>query len=342
MTATPQIARNPTEVETSDFIPDLSFHLSAHPRPARLGSGSLTLSVGGISIRLSGLDAAQIGALRERYGIFCTGVETGRDPGSRGDAGPAADLRIQVTAAARETFLRVRSGPGAPEYYRVDLRWQGDRLLAASYEWAGWLDRTAGTGGLSLARGTRSDAAAFHRSVENFLRVLYAHMFVARNGFLLHAAGLVRDGRAYLFFGPSGSGKTTVAALSPEALMLSDDLTLVRRNEAGAWVACSVPFRGLFAPQPASAEEFPVEGFFRLVKDTDDRLEPVKGARAVGEVVGSLPFVTERPEMAGLVMDTVAESTREIPVWRLHFRKDRSFWRAVLVDDFGPVRGITS
>ncbi len=312
-----------------DFVPDRSYHQGARRSP---GAASLTITVAGVSVRLEGLDAERDGTLRRRYGVFCDGP-----PG-------APDMVVRVSLAGRPGFLQVLR---ASEYYRVDTRWDGDMLLASSYEWAGWIDPGRKEGGLSLAEVTQVDAAAFDRSVENFLRVVYAHLMVARGGFVLHSAGLVRRNRAWLFFGPSGSGKTTVTTLTPEALVLSDDLTLVVPMAGGGYGACSVPFRGVFAPQPKSIETYPLAGFFRLVQDTEDRLDPVSGARAVAELVGSLPFVTERPEWAGAVMDAVAGAVSKVPVFRLHFRKDRTFWQVIdgmvpIFDDFSAVRGIKS
>ncbi len=155
-----------------DFVPDLSYHASVS-LPA--GSESLLLSVGGIQTRLAGLTPGQRGALVERFGIFC------RDEVSAPAGLPVT--RIEVTGSPRRTFLAMRGGG---EYYRVDTRWEGEILLACSYEWAGWLDRAQGRGGLSLAEVTRQDARAFDRSLENFLRVLYAHAVVPAGGFLLH------------------------------------------------------------------------------------------------------------------------------------------------------------
>jgi len=312
-----------------DFVPDRRYHEAARRSP---GSISLTITVAGVSVRLEGLDPQRAETLRRRYGVFC-------------EAGSGVpDMVVRVSLADRPGFLQVLQ---ASEYYRVDTRWDGDMLLASSYEWAGWIDPSSKEGGLSLAEVTQVDDAAFDRSVENFLRVVYAHLMVARGGFVLHSAGLVRRGHAWLFFGPSGSGKTTVTTLSPEALVLSDDLTLVVPTPAGGYGACSVPFRGVFAPQPRSIETFPLAGFFRLVQDTEDRLETVEGARAVAELVGSLPFVTQRPEWAGAVMDAVAGAVSKVPVFRLHFRKDRTFWQVIdgmvpIFDDFSAVRGIKS
>ena len=332
VTATRAVATSVLGV--GDFVPDLGFHRRLS---RRVGGESLTLAVGGQAVRLGGLTAGHVAVLTHRYGIFCS------TPGEM-----AAE--IVVGMSPKPAFLLPRRDSGEVEFYRVHTSWEENVLLATSYEWSGWYDRDASRGGLTLASVNEHDTRAFDRSFENFLRVLYAHLFVQRDGFLLHSAGLVRDGRAYLFFGPSGVGKTTVTALSPDATVLSDDLTLVLRD-GETYGACSVPFRGVFAPQPETAQVFPVAGFFRLVQDTEDRLVRLVGARAVGEIVGSLPFVTERSEMAGDVIDTVALATGRIPVFELHFRKAPTFWEAIRneaaigpksseIDDFRRVRGI--
>src|SRR2546422_5182960 len=87
----------------------------------------------------------------------------------------------------------------------------------------------------------RSEGDLFERGLENFLRVLTASFVLDRGGFLLHAAAVVRGGRAYVYFRPSGSGKTTVTDLSPGGLVLSGDLTLVVHNN-GRQEAAGISF----------------------------------------------------------------------------------------------------
>ena len=72
---------------------------------------------------------------------------------------------------------------------------------------------------------------------------------VRRGGFLIHGASIVRDGQAYIFFGKSAAGKSTLAAMSPEGQVISDDLTLVLPTESGLVVAGSP---GLLRLPPAA------------------------------------------------------------------------------------------
>ena len=341
MTAGPTSAARVWEVAGAEYVPDLSFY--KNPPPAA-GAASLGLTVGGMCVRLVGLGNGQKASLATRYGAFCSATHGG------------AETVIHLRRTGRPFFLKPRGGV-EPEFYRVELSWESGTLLAASYEWAGLFDEATGSCELTLA-GLSQEPRAFDRSIENFLRVVYSHLSVRRGGFLLHSAGLVRGGAAHLFFGPSGSGKTTVSMMtmtsmssmpSPDALLLSDDLTLVMPHDGG-YAACSVPFRGALAPPPVSTRAYPIAGFYRLIQDSADRLDPVSGAKAVAELVGSLPFVTERIEMAGDVIDAAAGAAQRIPVYRLHFRKDNTFWKVIEavhgarpgpgVDDFPAERGI--
>src|SRR5262249_54149436 len=137
--------------------------------------------------------------------------------------------------------------------------------------------------------------------------------------------------------------------LSPDTQILSDDLTLVMNDDHGVPRAGSIPFRGALAPHYTSIESYPVAGFFRLVQHPGDSLERLTGARAVGESIGSLPFVTERPEMAGEVLDRVSSACASVPVYQLRFTKSRAFWKTLgdaglcaPIDSFSHVRGMKS
>jgi hypothetical protein len=65
------------------------------------------------------------------------------------------------------------------------------------------------------------------------------------------------------------------------------------------------------------------------VKDTEDRIEPIDAPRAVGELIQSLPFVTDCPEASPLMLEVASAVANAATVSRLHFRKDSGFWRIV-------------
>jgi len=66
-------------------------------------------------------------------------------------------------------------------------------------------------------------------SFESFCRIFLTDYLLQRDGFLLHASAVVRKERGYIFTGVSGSGKSTIGALSPENVLLSDEIVIVRK-----------------------------------------------------------------------------------------------------------------
>jgi len=79
--------------------------------------------------------------------------------------------------------------------------------------------------------------------------------------FLLHAATVVRGGKAYVFTGRSGAGKSTVASLSPAGTVLTDEISLLR-FEDGEWRAYGTPFWGEFRAAGSNSSA-PIRGLFR-------------------------------------------------------------------------------
>jgi len=249
--------------------------------------------------------------IRARYGSFVA------------DRQPEGAGRINIVEAEVPGFLRSRHlESGVPEVYRLEQVWRGEQLIAYAYEFAGWFDFGSRRGQLAIAP---SHGDPLHRAVENFLRVVAAHWFLRRGGLLIHASGVVRKGKAHLFFGPSGSGKTTVTSLSGDDLILGDDLVLVRESNGG-FEACAVPFRGLYREPPQTDRAFPLAGLYRLVKDRDDFLVDLAPSLGTAELMGSLPFVMEGGG-GSEALETASRIVRGLTVQRLHFRKSSDFWR---------------
>jgi len=300
------------------LIENLARELDFHPTAdfftrnlKRRGTGSARIAIAGLGLRLEGLAREDEIRIRSRYGVFV-----------RDDESSAQDVRVTVVEAQVPAFLRPRSDPqGAPELYRLEQFSRGSRLFAYSYDFAGWYDTPSRQGQLAL---TATGDEALHRSIENYLRSVTAHRVIAEGGFVLHGSGLVRNGRAHVFFGPSGSGKTTVTLLSEAEVVLSDDLVLIREGAHG-FEACSVPFRGVYREPPQSDEAFPMAGLYRLIQHPADSLERLSPARGAAELLGSLPFVMEGGG-GSRALEVVGRAVQSVPVYRLRFRKSPEFW----------------
>jgi hypothetical protein len=276
------------------------------------GQASVTLAIGPVRMGLEGLSREQADRLTFRFRPFVA------------PPGGARDVTIDLRRAPVSRFLGWPAG--GPEVYRLESRRAAGRLHLWSYEFAGCWDSGGRRGMLALVS---AEGELFDRGLENFLRVLTAAHILDAGGFLLHGSGVVRDGRAYVFFGPSGSGKTTVTHLSPGDTVLSDDLTLVVRGPNGGYEASGIPFGMAHHRTPDTGGSFPIAGLFRLAQSREVGLEPLAGARALAEVSGSLPFVMQATGQAAKAIDVVARAIEAIPVHRLRFRKDDAFWGVV-------------
>ncbi len=302
--------------ETADFRPGEGYFRGLEDP---FGDHTLALAVGPLRMRLEGLDAGQAREIGNRFHAFI-------------DADCACpDVRIALRRAGVGAFLGMPR-PGTYEVYRLETRTFGSRLALWSYEFAGCIDNGGNGGdggdGIGALALVERSGPLFERGLENFLRVVTASWILRRGGFLLHASGVVRDGMAYIFFGPSGAGKTTVTRLSPNDTILSDDLTLIVPGPAG-YVAAGIPFGLAHHRVPDTTGSFPIASMHRLVQSRSVRLDPIRGARAVGEVAASLPFVMQETSQASLALDTIGKALAAIPVYRLEFRKDDAFWDVV-------------
>ena len=162
--------------------------------------------------------------------------------------------------------------------------------------------------------------------IENYLRIISAHQVLARRGVVLHSAGLVFDGKAYVFSGRSNTGKTTLTrkAHAAGATVLSDDINLLL-PEADGYRAYAVPFTGEFGrtlDHLDSHDSYPLAGIILL--EQGDRLE-TRGASpsvAVARMLTGCPFVNTDEHESDALFDSVTQLVSRVPVIRLLNRRE--------------------
>ncbi len=199
---------------------------------------------------------------------------------------------------------------------------QGEVLVSHNFA-----ARRAGNHG-RLLLSAPEDAEDSLMAIENYLRWTLADMALDHGGFIFHAAGLAKNGSAYVFFGPSGAGKSTIVSLSPGARILSDDLVLVLQGQSG-WQAATTPFKGMFPQGAKDRAVYPLAGLFRLVQSPSLALAKLPVGLAVGMAMACCPFVSDPLKRHGKLMKLVEQCCRETGVSELRFRRDSSFWNLV-------------
>lgn len=158
-----------------------------------------------------------------------------------------------------------------------------------------------------------------------FVRSAFALQAFEKGALLFHAAGIVHEGVAYAFFGHSGSGKTTAARLSKGKPVLNDDLILLSPATAG-YKVWATPFGKRRDPEVLSAS---LRALLRLQQASQDRLESMPWARALGELVANSPVVNADPARASMLLAHWEKVTSTVPVFRLRFDRSDAFWEAI-------------
>ena len=254
------------------------------------------VEIGGIPIALSTCDEGFHDLLRQRYDGFLSSSR------------PEFELEFDLT----------RSGPVSDDDVRV-RRDGNDWLIERGDFQARWNPL--------IGRGrVRQNANPY--SLDSVLRILHSLILAQRGGFLLHAASVICDGRAYLFSGVSGAGKTTMTRLAPEDItLLTDEISYLRPNAEG-YSAFGTPFAGELA-QAGENCAAPVSALFFLEQGSENRVDEMSSAEAVRRLMRNILFFAEDHGLVEKLLATACEFVARVPIRRLTFYPDARVWDEV-------------
>jgi hypothetical protein len=185
------------------------------------------------------------------------------------------------------------------------------------------------TGTLDLRRrkGWVTVAEPDEIALDSFFRVAYSLALLEHDGLILHAASLVRRGRAHAFVGPSGSGKTTIAHLSPDGTLLSDELSILRVAD-GRVVAHGTPFWGDLARGGDNARA-DVAGVYLLRQGAEHAVEPLPRARALAALLPNVVFFARDALLSRRLLALASAVVEAVPCASLTFLRDSGFWEVL-------------
>jgi hypothetical protein len=185
----------------------------------------------------------------------------------------------------------------------------------------------AGTVDLGRRRADVVVAEPDDVALNSFLRILYSLALVEARGLVVHAAGLIRNGRAYLFCGPSGSGKTTISRLSNDATLLSDELSIVRIVDRGA-LCFGTPFRGELGLAGSDRGEA-LAGIYFLRHGPRHATAPIKPSEALRRLLPNVLFFVKDGAVTATVFEIASTLVESVPCFELSFRPDPAFWEVI-------------
>ncbi len=274
-----------------------------------LGGATRILRVGDRSIRIEGLDEDLAASLDVRWGGFV-----------QRDTEDPVRLAVVLFDGGAKVF-RVQKARG--EDYQIEAAEEDGTLLVHSYHFALCAEDEPDRWRCVL---TAQDEERRDRVVENAVRYLVARVAVEDGGFALHAAGVLRGGRVFLFAGPSRSGKSTAVRLSAPARSLGDDYALVLPRPGG-WGVPAVPFdNSERAPEDPPRGLFPLAGIWRLHHAAEPRVERLAPARAAASLMACTAMPWAMQDLATPLLEHVKRYAAMERFEHLHFRRAPDFW----------------
>jgi hypothetical protein len=172
-----------------------------------------------------------------------------------------------------------------------------------------------------------------NRGIPVYKLAILCNLWKLEQGYLpIHAAGVVRRNKLFLFAGPSGAGKSTVARLSQEVggTTLDEDQLLIHQLDDGRYSADAWGYN-------IDHCDVPLHAIFRLNQDSENRLipsSPMDTARFLinrnNDVIG---FMLS-DEILKLAYTSIAKIARKVPCFDLYFSNGPDFWK--LIDEQFP------
>jgi hypothetical protein len=262
---------------------------------------SVVIAVGGLAVRLNTTDSDFLELLQNRYAGFLSESE-------RAEFHFEIDL-VPPDLANRDAGVSVTCRSGRWLMTRGDFR-------------AEWSPATR--------TGTIRQTANPY-SIDCVLRIVHTLVLAKQDGFLLHAASAIRNGKAFLFAGVSGAGKTTISRLAPaDATLLTDEISYVRKLD-DRYIAFGTPFTGELAKLGENTSA-PVAALYLLAQGPENRIEPVAVADAGRGLLANMLFFAEDQEMVHWAFQAACDFVDRLPVYKLTFVPDARVWEMIGVE----------
>jgi hypothetical protein len=160
-----------------------------------------------------------------------------------------------------------------------------------------------------------------------FLSYIYSQALALKSGLLLHAASVIQNKKAYLFFAPSGGGKSTVASLSRKHRVAADDVAAIRKIGQD-FFSFFTPWHQSHFVKPDKKNKARVKALFFLKKSKEISFRPIGQEEALVRILSSYIhfLIFTEPPLAKKIFRTAASLARVAPAYEMSFARNKDFW----------------
>lgn len=164
---------------------------------------------------------------------------------------------------------------------------------------------------------------------QNVLRIVYFFELLDLGVLILHASGVVHQGRAYIFPGPSGAGKTTIVRHSGGKPILNDEFSLLAWADRTAEVmAYGSPFHGDWN-RSGEKMSAPVKGLYFPVQDRKNFVLPLSPQETRNLLLPRVCTFTAWKPRLEKIFDLAVTLAQRVPGFAFHFQPTSEFWQVL-------------
>lgn len=136
---------------------------------------------------------------------------------------------------------------------------------------------------------------------------------------LLHASGVVMDGKGYAFIGTAGAGKSTLAATLAKdraVTVLGEDQVILRFMDGRFWIY-GTPWH--LNPDMCSAQGVPLEKLFFLDRNGSNGTKFIKPIEGITNILKTAFIPYYRPNVVSKIMDRLTILAEQVPFHSLSY-----------------------
>ena len=170
-------------------------------------------------------------------------------------------------------------------------------------------------------------SCAKHFGLNSFIRIVLTLVLLKNQGFLVHASSLIRNDKGYVFPGKSGAGKTTITRLTPGSILLSDELSLIKKIN-GKFRVYGTPFWSELSIDGENTS-ISIEDIYFPVQDEKNYVNSIGFSLALEKLLPNVIFYLNDKNLEKKLFNLCIEFISNVSSYELHFLPEYTFWRSI-------------